>query len=292
MKSILLAITMIFSTMVFSKEDPVIYFIKNTPAKVNVPTLENKVVNTSVRFEKGNFFSITSNFNQRLLDNFTEKVLTYNDDEMNIYFHTPGGSVIALAGMARIMKNSDIKFTCVASFAASAGFMLFQHCDKRLLLSDGILMSHNWAGGFRDEAPRILTLFNAVQSLVDDLESVAISKMNVNATEYAALINSNLWMPAGLATKYNAIDGIAGRVSCSDELIKERVLTFSRRGYYGRRTSVYKSGCPLIQKSYKRRSLKRSDEFIELNIDLLEHAQKSYKMGKANWIYMGDNPLK
>ena len=88
---------------------------------------------------------------------------------MYIYFDTPGGDVISLSRMVRLMKGSDIKFTCVAAFAASAGFMLFQHCDKRLLLSDGILMSHNWAGGFQDEAPRLLSLFNVYQSLVSTM---------------------------------------------------------------------------------------------------------------------------
>jgi ATP-dependent protease ClpP protease subunit len=242
---------------------------------------------TEIVYDTDNHFAITSAFNQRLLDNFTEKVLTYKDPEMFIHFDTPGGSVIALSKMARIMKSSGIKFTCVASFAASAGFMLFEHCNKRLLLSDGILMSHNWSGGFRGEAPRILTMFYTIQSIVDTLEDTVLSKMNTDKAKYYELINKNLWMTSALATTYAAIDGIAPRVTCSDDLIEERksVRTFSLFG--GGRT-VYKSGCPLIQKTYtKRKSSSNKDIYLETQYSLFDIAQSEYKLENANMFYTG-----
>lgn len=242
----------------------------------------------TIILEEGNHFPITSQFNGKLLDDFTEKVLTHEDKELILYFNTPGGSVVALSRMARIMKGSDIKFICVANFAASAGFMLFQHCSERLLLSDGVLMSHNWAGTFSDEAPRILTMYNTIQSLVSTIEATAISKMNVDAKEYAALINNNLWMTSVLANKYAAIDNVIDRVTCSKSLIKQR-NPISTRGRYGSRGStIYKSGCPLIQKTYKKAS--NSDVYIPTNITEFEIAQKEYVPMNANWIYMGDRP--
>lgn len=239
----------------------------------------------SIKFEKGNFFPIVTGFNSKLLNDFTEKVLAYKDKEMLIYFNSPGGSVVALSRMARVMKSSGIKFTCVANYAASAGFMLFQHCDKRLLLSDGILMSHNWAGGFRDEGPRILTLYNAIQSLVDRLEKVVIEKMNVNAEEYAALINNNLWMPDSLAIKYAAIDGIVDKVTCSDGLLKKRIFLGSDFG-----ASYFTSGCPLINKIYRKVG---RDEYVHASEmpSLFKLAQKTYVEEQANMIYLGNVPF-
>ena len=267
MKRILFVLALVFSLSTF--------------AGSNIPT--------SIKLEKDNFFAITSQFDGTLLDNFTEKVLAYDKKEMYIYFDTPGGSVIALSRMARIMKGSDIKFTCIASFAASAGFMLFQHCQNRLLLSDGVLMSHNWAGGFRDEAPRILTMFNTIQSIVDVLEAVAIKKMTVDAKEYARLINSNLWMTSTLATKYKAIDGVINNVSCSSDIIKQRVRT-TYRSFFGRSGVIYKSGCPLIQKVYKK-SNSRNDTYVEASKTLFELSQENYKLENANWIYTGSKNL-
>jgi ATP-dependent protease ClpP protease subunit len=245
----------------------------------------------SVKLEKGNFFAITSQFNGNLLSDFSEKVLNYDGDKMYIYFDTPGGSVIALSRMARIMKASDIEFTCITNFAASAGFMLFQHCNKRLMLSDGVLMSHNWSGGFRDEAPRILTLFYTIQNLVNTLEQVAVNNMNVDAKEYARLINNNLWMTANEAIAYNAAEGVVDKISCSKEILKQRipikVVAFSFFGITQK--TYYKSGCPLISKLYEKVP-KSTDEdgYLQVNADLFTNAQQTYKMGDANWIYLGD----
>lgn len=242
-------------------------------------------VGPSVQFKEGNFFAITSEFNRRLLDNFAEKVLSYKEKELIIYFDTPGGSVIALSRMAQIMESSDITFTCVASFAASAGFMLFQHCNNRYLLADGVLMSHNWAGSFSGEGPRILTMYNTIQSIVDALEATAIKKMSVDKFEYARLINSNLWMTSKLATKYAAIDAVITNLSCSDKIINQRNATIEYT-FSGVRF-IYKSGCPLIQKTYYKVKGK-SDVFIDAGVDLFKAAQKNYKFGNANWIYMGN----
>lgn len=268
MKKLLLILAVIFSLTTFAND--------------NVPE--------SVHFENGNFFAITTGFNQNLLDNFTEKVLSYKGKELYIYFDTPGGSVIALSQMARIMKSSDIKFTCVANFAASAGFMLFEHCDTRLLMSDGQLMSHNWSGGFRDEAPRILTLFYTIQAIVDQLEGEVLSKLNVDKVKYYELINKNLWMTQALAKKYEAIDGVISKVTCDKDLIKKRVATriqyFTGFGFASK--YVYKSGCPLIQKTYAKKKKRNKDKYEETEYRLFDLAQKNYKLENANMIYLGN----
>ena len=266
MKHFLFAALMLFSLGTYANPEP--------------------VVPTEINFEEGNFFEITSQFNGTLLNKFAEKVLTYEGDELYIYFDTPGGSVIALSRMARLMKGSKIKFTCIANFAASAGFMLFQHCDNRLLLSDGILMSHNWAGSFRDEAPRILTFFNTITNLVGTLEAVVIEKLNINAAEYATLINSNLWMTSVLATKYNAIDGVINAVSCSSKLLEQRNPVYYR-SFFGGSGTYYKSGCPLVQTVYKKIRNKNTDTYIETDRMLFTQSQSNYVMESANWIYMG-----
>lgn len=257
---------------------------------LSLTTLGVEKSGPSVNFEEGNFFAITQQFDQRLLDNFAETVLNHKGKELNIYFDTPGGSVIALSRMARIMKGSKIKFTCVANFAASAGFMLFQHCQNRILLSDGVLMSHNWAGGFRDEGPRILTMFNTIQSLIDDLEAVAIKKMSVDAKEYARLINSNLWMTSKLAVKYAAVDSVTSNVSCSDYLLNKKILIgYTRAGYFGKTSkAVYKSGCPLIQKVYVKNKSDNGVTYVGLKgASLFKKAQNAYKLETANWFYDG-----
>lgn len=214
----------------------------------------------NVKFAVGNFFPITSVFSEKLLADFSEHLMNYDGDEMLIYFDSPGGSVFAMARMIGLMNSSKIKFKCVARFAASAAFNMFEACDTRLLLPDGILMSHEWSGGFRGEAPRILSLFKAIDGLVKHIEVQTVAKLNIEMKEYKALINQNLWMTAELGIKYNAIDGLVNNVSCSRKLTKQRVIKtvqfYSFRGPIN--STVIKNGCPLISKTYKK---KNSEEY-------------------------------
>ena len=87
---------------------------------------ENKIV-----FDEGNFFAVNASFDEVLLDSFTRRVMTTDEKKIFIYFDSPGGSVFALTRMIGIMKSSNIKFVCVARFAASAAFMMFQRCNER-----------------------------------------------------------------------------------------------------------------------------------------------------------------
>ena len=223
MKSILLTILLAVSMSI-------------SAAASKAPLITEKIELTS-----GNFFPITEKFSQRLLDNFTEKVMLYdNSKTLYLYFDSPGGSVFAVSRMIGILKTSGIKTTCIARFAASAAFMLFENCTNRYLLSDGVLMSHNWAGGFQDEGPRIKSLFNVVDRIVQNIEIPIAKRMNLDFKEYKRLINNNLWMDIQFAKKYYAIDGYLHGITCSKKLIKRRIST--RRGY--------KSGCPLITKTY------------------------------------------
>lgn len=208
--------------------------------------------NVSVTFDTGNFFQVTTSFSEKLLDDFSEQLMSYEKKEMIIYFDSPGGSVFAMSRIIGLMQSSKVKFICVARFAASAAFNMFEACDKRYLLSDGILMSHEWSGGFRDEAPRILTLFNAINDLVHDVELMTVSKLNIKMEEYKNLINKNLWMTKTLATKYGAIDGVVNDVKCTKELTDQRIeKNIQQMGLFGPvNQTVILSGCPLISKIY------------------------------------------
>jgi ATP-dependent protease ClpP protease subunit len=275
MKKLLLILTLLLSLGVHSNDN-----------QNNSQILQDS---SSYVFSEGNFFPITTEFSRSLAANFTEKILSHQGKELLLYFNSPGGSVIALSNMVRVMKSSNIKFTCIANFAASAAFMLFEHCDNRILLSDGVLMSHNWSGGFAGEAPRILTLFNTVQSIVDDLEAVVINKMSLDNEEYKKLINNNLWMPRSLALKYNAINSVNNNITCQRQLIDKKILLgYFKISFFSDETvAVYRSACPIIQKLYVKNSSGNEISFIQIPTDEVTLAQETYEPVEANLIYMG-----
>ena len=212
-------------------------------------TRENITVGPKIKFEKGNHFAVTTAFTENLLDEFNKKVMLTDEGEtLYIYFDSPGGSVFAVSRMIGIMKTSNIKFVCVARFAASAAFMMFQNCNERWVLPDGVLMSHNAAGGFRGELPRVRTLLEAVENIVHDMEIEIVKKLNIDMKEYLRLINNNLWLTKNSAWKYAAIDGVVNNVSCSKALITTKKTTYNLiRSFFGTvKQKVTKSGCPLL----------------------------------------------
>jgi ATP-dependent protease ClpP protease subunit len=52
------------------------------------------------------------------------------DPEVILFLNSPGGSVIAGNNLIAYMEGSGKRFTCVAYFAASMAFAIFQACTR------------------------------------------------------------------------------------------------------------------------------------------------------------------
>ena len=195
-----------------------------------------------------NFFAVTSVFTERLLEDFNRKVMTYDGDELIVYIDSPGGSVFSVARMVSIMRSSEVKFTCVARFAASAAFTMFQACTNRYILYDGIIMQHNASGIFWDEFPRIETLYTAIKDIVTDMETQTAKRMKMEFKDFKVAINNNLWLSRITAPKYNAIDAVINTIKCEESLIKKTITKAERKcGWFSCSTTYKKySACPLL----------------------------------------------
>ena len=214
-----------------------------------------------VVFEKDNFFAITSEFNEDLYNDFAEKVYGYNDKTLTIYFDSPGGSVFSLARIVGLMASSKVNFICIARFAASAAFIMFEHCNERYLLPEGILMSHNASGSLSGEIPRMRHVLDMIEGVLDQLDTKVAERMKIPLLDYKGLIANELWMNRTLAEKYNAIDGVATDVSCSKDLVKRKVQkSVQYMTLFGAmNVRLESSACPLITRVKKINS-KDSDE--------------------------------
>ena len=193
--------------------------IFNTTDKVNV-------VNKTISYEfndTNDFFVVTASYDEALLERFIKKVATFKKKTMYIYYDSPGGSVISLNRMLGIMENSDIKFICMARFAASAAFTMFEMCDERYLLADGILMSHDASIGLQGNIHTIKGMLDMYILMLETIERKIAKRMKLSFEEYDYLKSRELWMNIDLARKYNAIDGEVKKLSCSEKLIKQTV---------------------------------------------------------------------
>ena len=67
---------------------------------------------------------------------------------LKLFINTPGGSIQAGLEMIEALKGTGCKIDTVTLFAASMGFQIIQNLDNRLVLKNGVMMSHHAAGGF------------------------------------------------------------------------------------------------------------------------------------------------
>ena len=66
-------------------------------------------------------------------------------DTMYIYLSSPGGSVLEgnkLIDQIRTLQLSSVQVVCIADFAASMAFVIFQSCPNRYITTSSILMQH------------------------------------------------------------------------------------------------------------------------------------------------------
>lgn len=205
----------------------------------------------SVVLTEQNHFAVKSEFNETLLDDFAKKVYGNKEKTLYVYFDSPGGSVVSLARMLGVMKqaqNSGVNFVCIARFAASAAFLLFQQCNERLLFEDGILMSHDASGRFGGEIARVEKKMNLILQLMKVVSMPAANKMGLSYEDYRALTVNELWLTSINALDYKAIDNTITNVTCDKELLsKKKSITVEFFTFFGMgKANVLVSACPLI----------------------------------------------
>ena len=251
-------------------------------------TVFAKSKDVNIVLKDNNFFAVTEAFTETLLEKFNRKIMTYDGKEMFIYLDSPGGSVFAMSRIIGIMKASDIKFTCVARFAASAAFAMFQQCDNRYMLYDGIIMQHNASGGFRGEFPRIYSLLNAINDLVKDVEKNSARRMKMKLKDYKVAINNNLWLSRATASKYGAVDNIINNIKCSPGLVKKVVNKAIRKCGWLSCTVSYKkfSGCPLLTQPLPKKDKSKEEDDTEWKEDI------NTGIKDFMWIYRGNLPFR
>lgn len=211
--------------------------------------LATEKIDDVITFSGDDFFAINTEYDDALGDRFIQKVLTLKGDKLYVYFDSPGGSIFPMMRMIETMRvEKHIKFICVARMAASAAFMTFQHCNERYLLPDGILMSHNAAGGFQGELPRVRSMLDVIEGLLEPVERRVARKLKLSFRDYKEAINNNLWINGLTVHKWYAADQVITGVSCTKETVETMIKsTESVRTLFGN-TSVEstKSACPIF----------------------------------------------
>lgn len=198
--------------------------------------------------------SLKGTVNDSMRDYFVEKLISDDSKTFIVYIDSPGGDVYRMNEMIEFMQYSGKKFRCIAKYAASAAFSIFQFCDERYMMPfSSIIMSHNASGGVQGDIDQMKTQLNLWDNLIRNIEIQVAARLKMTYEEYRSLIADDIYMNYFIAKKLNAVDSPTF-VTCSKKLIEERVeIRTEECNFFGQCTEKIEkvSACPVLNKTFK-----------------------------------------
>jgi ATP-dependent protease ClpP protease subunit len=141
-----------------------------------------------------------------------------------LFLNTPGGSIQAGLELIEALKGMGRPVHTVTQFAASMGFQIVQNMDDRIIMKNGVLMSHHAAGqmtgSFGGEEP---SQMSSRQQLwldrVRELDEQTVKRTNGKQT-YASYIhqyNPEMWLTGSKSVAQGYADRVAS-IRCDSSL--------------------------------------------------------------------------
>jgi ATP-dependent Clp protease protease subunit len=195
--------------------------------------------------------------NEASVAKLQEQIFASKDQEIVLYLDTPGGNVEEGMALVSAMEASGKNFKCVANYAASMGFYIFENCSQRYILPHGLIMQHvtsySLKSGREPNNYAIALLFHEQQQRMDKMQA---DRLGMTLAEFQAKIIGDWWMSGDMAVEQNAADETVN-ATCSPELTKQRYTT-EETSLFGTSTLTW-SGCPLINAPLKVESAPKED---------------------------------
>lgn len=164
-------------------------------------------------------------------------------EKVYLFLSTPGGSIIDGLEIINMAKSLSQEVITITSFAASMGYIMVQSLGERLILPNGILMSHRAYGGFEGQIPgEIDSQLKFWHEFLRDIDETVALRSNLTLERYRELTRNEYWTSGKKAIKDRMADKIVS-VTCDKSLsgeVKEKMMTF-----FGPIDVIW-SECPLI----------------------------------------------
>jgi ATP-dependent Clp protease, protease subunit len=218
----------------------------------------------------------TLSFNQQVTDDSIAKLemdlqtmsrsLPENDDII-LVMYTPGGSVEAGLRLIDLLPAIPQRIKTLTIFSASMGFQIVQNADERLILPNGVLMSHRASGGVEGQFNGSLEKRLAyIGRMLARLDTQAADRMGMKLNSYRKLIADEYWATGEDAVSDKAADRVVYAV-CDKTLEGTKSENFATP--YGMAKVTF-SKCPLITSPIAIKVDGASEELSTLAIEYVD----------------------
>jgi len=175
-------------------------------------TLICGVIARTINLTNDNFVALRGTVTSQSIAEVISNLIDKNDDIRYIFLSTNGGSVTAglkLINTIKDLEKSGINVNCIADTAISMGFVIFQACTNRMVLSHSTLMQHQMSlSGVRGKILELNSYLNHINRIEDELNLMQASRLNMSQQEFENKINNDWWLTTSESIQYNVADEI------------------------------------------------------------------------------------
>jgi ATP-dependent Clp protease protease subunit len=141
-----------------------------------------------------------------------------------LFLNTPGGSIQAGLELIEAINGLGRPVHTITLFAASMGFQIAQNLNDRLILKNGILMSHHAAGGFEGQfggvsPSQVDSRYQLWLDRIKELDEQTVRRTNGKQTyeSYTKAYDHEMWLTGARAIEGGYADRIV-LVKCNSSL--------------------------------------------------------------------------
>lgn len=194
---------------------------------------------------KDNMVLLKDSIDNKTISNTIMRIMTIKSKRVYLYIFSPGGSVLSGNRLINYLKTTDKDVYCIADFAASMAFSIMQHCKKRFVTTNSIMMQHEASLSLaHNSRTKLISFARMLLKVINRLEIDTAKQMGISIKKYKYEISKDWWMYGIDAIKEKAADNIAN-ITCSNELIKATYNETISNMFSS--LTVTWSKCPLLQ---------------------------------------------
>ena len=133
-----------------------------------------------------------------------------NNDEINLYLQTSGGSILPTLPIVDLIKNSRTPiYTYIRGYCASAGTLLSVVGKKRYMTNNSLLLIHSLRQeGVGGNFNNIKDQYYNANTIMEIIKNIYLDNTNIPEENLIYYLEHDLWIPSKLCLKYNIIDEI------------------------------------------------------------------------------------
>lgn len=165
-----------------------------------------------------------------------------------IFLNTPGGSIQSGLEMIEALNGLGRPVNTITLFAASMGFQIAQNLGERLILKNGVLMSHRAKGAFEGEfggqtPSQVDSRFALWNSRINELDQKTVSRTNGKQTleSYRKQYANEMWLTGNQSVDQGYADKVVN-VKCDKTLDG---VTTHELSFFGIPIKYDLDNCPL-----------------------------------------------